>query len=97
MRRVWVVAPELLMIDGLDLLTGLSTLAYLHSTTRSSRPDLAQKPSPDSITRWCWMPLMGYSPPSTRSITSLKGFRSEFRGMEITIMHIRPPTPDLYS
>ena len=28
MRRVWVVAPELLMIDGLDLLTGLSTLAY---------------------------------------------------------------------
>jgi hypothetical protein len=25
------------MIDGLDLLTGLSTLAHLHSTTRSVR------------------------------------------------------------
>ena len=32
-RLVRVVGPELLMIDGLDLLTGLSTLAYLHSTT----------------------------------------------------------------
>ncbi len=41
-RLVRVVAPELLMIDGLDLLTGLSTLAYVHSTTRST-PYIAEK------------------------------------------------------
>ena len=33
-RLVRVAAPELLVIDGLDLLTALSTLPYLHSTTR---------------------------------------------------------------
>jgi hypothetical protein len=27
MRRVWIVAPELLMIESLDLLTGLSNAA----------------------------------------------------------------------
>jgi len=37
-RLVRVVAPELLVLDGLDLLTGLSTLAYLHFTTRLSGP-----------------------------------------------------------
>jgi hypothetical protein len=36
-RLVRVVAPELLMIDCLDLLTGLSTLACLHTTTPSIR------------------------------------------------------------
>src|SRR5215207_11596059 len=63
MRRVWVVAPELLMIDGLDLLTGLSTLAYLHSTTRFVRSDIAEKPgripSQDwSGHRWWGIPLL---------------------------------------
>ena len=34
MRLVRVVAPKLFVVDGLDLLTGLSTLACLHSTSR---------------------------------------------------------------
>jgi hypothetical protein len=33
-RLVRVVAPKLFVVDGLDLLTGLSTLAWLHSTSR---------------------------------------------------------------
>jgi CheB methylesterase len=37
-RLVRVVAPELFVIDGLDLLTALSTLACLHSTSRLDEP-----------------------------------------------------------
>jgi hypothetical protein len=32
-RLIGIAAVELLVIDGLDLLTALSTMLYLHSTT----------------------------------------------------------------
>ena len=96
MRRVWVVAPELLMIDGLDLLTGLSTLAHLHSTTRSVRFDLGEtcarfhhKMVRDAAS--------GVFPSQHAFNHEPRKIRSEFRGMETMIMHTRPPTPDLYS
>ena len=44
-RLVRVLAPELLVIDGLDLLTGLSSLAYLHSTTVLPGPISLRKPA----------------------------------------------------
>jgi hypothetical protein len=78
-RLIRIVAPELLMIDGLDLLTGLSTLAYLNSTTVLSGPISLRNPGQIPFQDWCRTPLMGYSPTGRRSITRLKGLRSEFR------------------
>ena len=50
-RLVGVVAPELVVIDCLDRVTGLSTLAYLHSTARPVRSDLAENSGPNSLGR----------------------------------------------
>ena len=77
-RLLRVVAPELLVVDGLDLLTGLSTLAYLHPTTRSVRSDIAEKPGRIPSQDWYRTSLVGYSPADTRSITRRRGLRANF-------------------
>ena len=76
-RFVRVGVPELLAIDGLDLLTGLSSL-----TTCTLRPVFSGPTSPrtrpNSIPGLVADAARGYSPTCMRSIARSEGLRSDF-------------------
>jgi hypothetical protein len=71
-RLIGIAAVELLVIDGLDLLTALSTMPYLHSTTGWVHAVSVARAHPNFFEEWCETPLAGYCSASTRSVTGAR-------------------------
>jgi hypothetical protein len=72
-RLIGIAAVELLVIDGLDLLTALSTMLYLHSTTGLVHAESAARAHPNfseecARRRWWGIALPARVPPPAQRI-----------------------------